>query len=84
MRSGRSELCPGACPHLLDGLGDVRCLASGIAVVDRHFADSLGCSEHGLAHRGAPAANRDQRPVHVTLHVVWRGVDRLLDHFDAL
>ncbi len=83
MRSGRSELRLGARPHLLDGLGDIRCLAGGVAVVDGHFADSLRRSEHGLPHRGTPAPNRDQRPVHVILHVVRRGVDRLLDHFDA-
>lgn len=52
-------------------------------MVDGHFADSFRCSDHGLAHRGTPASNRDQRPVHVTLHVVWCVVDRLLDHFDA-
>jgi len=52
-------------------------------VVDGHLADSLGRSEHGLAHRGIPTANRDQRPVHVTLDFVGRGVDRLLDLFDA-
>lgn len=83
MRRGRSELCPGPRPQLLYGLDDVRCLAGGVAVVDGHFADSFRGSDHGLAHRGTPASNRDQRPVHVTLHVVWRGVDRLLDHFDA-
>ena len=83
MRSGRSELRLGARPRLLDGLCDVGCLAGGLAVVDGHFADSLGRREHGLAHRRAPSSNRDQRPVHVTLDVVRRRVDRLLDRFDA-
>ena len=83
MRGGRSELRPGARPRLLDGLGDVRRLAGGLAVVDGHFADSPRRSEHGFTHRGAPTANRDQRPVHVTLDFVGRGVDRLLNHFDA-
>ena len=83
MRSGRSELRLGARPRLLDGLGDVGCLAGGLAVVDGHFADSLRRREHGLAHRRAPSSNRDQRPVHVTLDVVRRRVDRLLDRFDA-
>jgi hypothetical protein len=32
MRGGRSKLRPGARPHFLDGLGDVRRLASGVAV----------------------------------------------------
>lgn len=83
VRRWRCELRPGARPHLLDGLGDVRCLAGGVAVVDGHFADSLCRSQHGLPHRGTPTANRDQRPVHVILHIVRRGVDRLLDLFDA-
>ena len=83
MRSGRSEFRLGARPRLLDGLGDVGCLAGGLAVVDGHFANSLRRSEHGLTHRGAPTANRDQRPVHVTLDFVGRGVDRLFDHFDG-
>ena len=83
MRSRRSELRLGARPQLLDGLGDVRCLAGGVAVVDGHFAYFLRRSEHGLPHRETPAANRDQRPVHVILHDVRRGVDRPLDHFDA-
>jgi len=46
MRSGRSEFRLGARPRLLDGLGDVGCLAGGLAVVDGHFADSLRRSEH--------------------------------------
>jgi len=79
----RCELRPGASPHLLDGLGNVRCLAGGVAPIDGHFADSLRRSEHGLPHRGTSAANRDQRPIHVILDFVRRGVDRLLDHFDA-
>ena len=83
MRSGRSELRLGARPRLLDGLCDVGCLEGGLTVVDGHFADSLRRSKHGLTHRQTPASNRDQRPVHVTLDVVRRRVDRLLDRFDA-
>ena len=79
MRSGRSEFRLGARPRLFDGLGDVGCLAGGLAVVDGHFADSLRRSEHGLAHRRAPATNLDQRPLHVTLDVVRRRVGRLTE-----
>jgi hypothetical protein len=44
-----------------------------------YFADSLRRSEHGLAHRRAPATNLDQRAVHVTLDVVRRRVGRLTE-----